>query len=580
MMNQWKYLFGLLLLLLLACNRAGEHEALFRQVESVMNKRPDSAMVLLKRVENPALLSREEMARYYLLWTEAADKAYVEHTTDSLITIATDYYEETDDLMRRAKAWYYRGRINQDLARPLKAQEYYLKALRDEEQIGDYALLGRIHNHIGTLYTYQEVYDKALPHQKEAVENFRLLGDSTGQVFALRDLSRVFLMLGRQDSAMLCDEKAISLMSKRVVLSTYTELASLYMAEQRMDEARELLRTVLRNKAVRPTTKYPAYLVLGNLLRQCGQLDSARYYLQACVDSALFEETRVGALFYLKEIALKQKRWEEAATLAKQYEVVRDSIQAEQRSESIRKYQALYSYEEVERQLIATRLDSANMKYRYALLGIGGIVLFFVVLFYFLQVLRDRKGLRQKLAENKDRVLRNERTIKELSLIRDKLFKDIHAREDHERDLIHESELKFQALRERLSGEINLLREENIALKNWKQEKEERWIELGKTRQLSKFFKPYGEEPSKADWQMLFVFVDEKYPAFSAILEEKHLSELDKKICYLNKVGVKPGRVAILLHLENVSVYRKRLYEKLTGAKGSAKDFDNYISDI
>ena len=559
-MNQWKYIVGILFLFLLACNRAGEHEALFRQVESVMNKRPDSAMVLLKRVENPALLSREEMARYYLLWTEAADKAYVEHTTDSLITIATDYYEETDDLTRRAKAWYYRGRINQDLARPLKAQEYYLKALRDEEQIGDYALLGRIHNHIGTLYTYQEVYDKALPHQKEAVENFRLLGDSTGQVFALRDLSRVFLMLG--------------------VLSTYTELASLYMAEQRMDEARELLRTVLRNKAIRPQIKYPAYLVLGDMLRQSGQLDSARYYLQACVDSAPALKTRAGGLFYLTEIAFEQKHWKEAATLAKQYEVVRDSIQTEQRSESIRKYQALYSYEEIERQLMATRLDSADMKYRYALFGIGGIVLFFVVLFYFLQVLRERKGLRQKLAENKDRVQRNERTIKELSLIRDNLFKDIHAHKDHERDLIEESELKFQALKERLSGEINLLREENIALKNWKQEKEERWTQLGKTRQLSKFFTPYGEEPSKADWQMLFVFVDEKYPAFSAVLEEKHLNELDKKICYLSKVGVKPGRVAILLHLENVSVYRKRLYEKLAGVKGSAKDFDNYISDI
>lgn len=70
MSNQWKYLFGLLLLLFLSCNQAGEHEALFRQVESVVAERPDSAMVLLKRVENPALLSHEEMARYYLLWTE------------------------------------------------------------------------------------------------------------------------------------------------------------------------------------------------------------------------------------------------------------------------------------------------------------------------------------------------------------------------------------------------------------------------------------------------------------------------------------------------------------------------------
>lgn len=84
------------------------------------------------------------------------------------------------------------------MGHPLKAQEYYLKALRDEEKIEDHALLGRIHNHIGMLYAYQKVYEKALPFQKKAVENFHLLSDSTGQVFALRDLGRTFLMLGHQ----------------------------------------------------------------------------------------------------------------------------------------------------------------------------------------------------------------------------------------------------------------------------------------------------------------------------------------------------------------------------------------------
>ena len=74
-----------------------------------------------------------------------------------------------------------------------------LKALREEEQIKDYALLGRINNNIGMLYTYQTVYDKALPFQKKAVEDFRMLKDSMGQVFALRDLGRTFLMLGYQD---------------------------------------------------------------------------------------------------------------------------------------------------------------------------------------------------------------------------------------------------------------------------------------------------------------------------------------------------------------------------------------------
>ena len=145
----------------------------------------------MRQIENKENLSRKDKAHYYLLLTEAQDKTFVKHETDSLITIATDYYEETDDLERKAKAWYYKGRINQDLGHPLKAQEYYLKALRDEEKIEDHALLGRIHNHIGMLYAYQKVYEKALPFQKKAVENFHLINDSTGQVIRIAGLRGV-----------------------------------------------------------------------------------------------------------------------------------------------------------------------------------------------------------------------------------------------------------------------------------------------------------------------------------------------------------------------------------------------------
>ena len=176
-----------------------------------------------------------------MLLTEAKDKNYIPHTSDSLIAIATDYYEKTEYVNRKAKAWYYKGRINQDLGHPLKAQEYYLKALRDEEQVTDYALLGRINNSIGMLYTYQTVYEKALPFQKRAVENFRMLKDSMGQIFALRDLGRTFSMLGYKDSAIMSNQVAISLMGKEILPSVYTELADLYVSRQQIGEAYELL---------------------------------------------------------------------------------------------------------------------------------------------------------------------------------------------------------------------------------------------------------------------------------------------------------------------------------------------------
>ena len=166
------FLLILIPIIWISCDGMGHQTIDFRKVENLMPQYPDSALMLLEQIENKENLPRKDKAHYYLLLTEAQDRMYTTHTTDSLITIATDYYENTDDLVRKSKAWYYRGRINQDLDRPLQAQEYYLKALREEEDIEDHALLGRINNNIGMLYTYQKVYDKALPFQKKSGGKF------------------------------------------------------------------------------------------------------------------------------------------------------------------------------------------------------------------------------------------------------------------------------------------------------------------------------------------------------------------------------------------------------------------------
>ena len=279
------FLLILIPIIWISCDGMGHQTIDFRKIENLMPQHPDSALMLLEQIENKENLPRKDKAHYYLLLTEAKDKNYIPHTSDSLIAIATDYYEKTEYVNRKAKAWYYKGRINQDLGHPLKAQEYYLKALRDEEQVTDYALLGRINNSIGMLYTYQTVYEKALPFQKRAVENFRMLKDSMGQIFALRDLGRTFSMLGYKDSAIMSNQVAISLMGKEILPSVYTELADLYVSRQQIGEAYELLHIALRNMA-KPQAKYPTYLVLGELFQQCGQIDSARVYLQACADSA------------------------------------------------------------------------------------------------------------------------------------------------------------------------------------------------------------------------------------------------------------------------------------------------------
>ncbi len=538
-----------------------------------------------------------------MLLTEAEDKTYVTHTTDSLISIAADYYEKTDDLGRKAKAWYYKGRINQDLGHPLKAQEYYLKALRDEEKIEDHALLGRIHNHIGMLYAYQKVYEKALPFQKKAVENFHLLSDSTGQVFALRDLGRTFLMLGHQDSAIICNQKAIALMRKRIIPSVYTELAGFYIDRQRLEEAHGLLRTSLQNVA-KPQAKYPVYLVLGELYKKSGQIDSACFYLQACINSAPLPETRAGGLFHLKEIALEKGQWEQAALLSKQYELLKDSIEQGKNAESIRNVQAFYSYNEIEQDLWEARLYASKQKSFYSLLITACLFLLTVALLRFIHYRRERKSLLQRLKANEEQIQRNEQTLKNISDVKDSLQNEIQIYKTKERQLSKEKDEQLKRTNEEIRQKImqleklshtkdelekNLLtlRSENSNLKKREQAREEERKKIEESERLQnerlydKFRSPAGWEPTDTDWHKLFISVDKLYPKMVTTLQKStSLNESERKICYLSKIGVKPGAIEILLSKGNVSVYRKRLYEKLTKKEGTAKDFDKYISDI
>lgn len=568
-------LLALIHIILISCDGIGHPTIDFLKVENLMPQHPDSALMLLEQIKNKENLSRKDKAHYYLLLTEAQNKNHISHTSDSLIAIATDYYEKTEDVNRKAKAWYYKGRTNQDLGHPLKAQEYYLKALRDEEQITDYALLGRINNSIGMLYTYQTVYEKALPFQKKAIENFRMLKDSMGQVFALRDLGRTFSMLGYKDSAIMSNQVAISLMGKEILPSVYTELADLYVSRQQIGEAYELLHIALRNMA-KPQAKYPTYLVLGELFQQCGQIDSARFYLQACADSAPSPKTRAGGLFQLKEIAFTQKKWELAASLSHKYESLRDSIEKEMQAESIRNVQAFYSYNDIERDLWEARLYASQQKFFYTLSIIGCLALLVGSIFTFSRYRQERKNALRRLKDNEKQILKKEQEIKDLSSVRNGLLRDIQEHKIKEQQLE-----KLSHIKESLERDISILKIENSNLRNQEETRKEKLAQLQVARLYDKFRSPISWTPTNEDWNKLFVVVEACFPNFVIGLQKSvPLNESEKKICYLIKIGVKPGAIAILLNLENASVYRKRLYKKLTGQEGNAKSLDKYISEL
>ena len=79
------------------------------RVENIIKEYPDSALTILDSLsESITKESQSAKMYYYLLLTEARDRCYVPHTSDSLMLSVTDYYERENmfvaDVMLKKKA--------------------------------------------------------------------------------------------------------------------------------------------------------------------------------------------------------------------------------------------------------------------------------------------------------------------------------------------------------------------------------------------------------------------------------------------------------------------------------------------
>ena len=86
--------------------------------------------------------------------------------------------------------------------------------------------------------------------------------------------------------------------------------------------------------------------------------------------------------------------------------------------------------------------------------------------------------------------------------------------------------------------------------------------------------------PGPEDWVRLYWAIDLVHADFTKRLQERvYLTDKELKIACLTKVKVQPTVIAWLFScsLTDISMTRKRLYERITGERGSAPMFDLWM---
>lgn len=170
MKNYWLTLS--FIICLASCNSHSPHWEAISQVESYIEERPDSALVVLEQIVPSELSSKEEKAKYSLLYSMALDKNFVDKTDFEILQPAIDYYEENGSATDKLRTFYYQGRIYHNAGNDALAMESYINAINNGETSDDILTKARLHVAQGNIYASLLKWESSNEANTKAAEYF------------------------------------------------------------------------------------------------------------------------------------------------------------------------------------------------------------------------------------------------------------------------------------------------------------------------------------------------------------------------------------------------------------------------
>lgn len=579
-MKKVRLLFPILLLMCIcACTNKPYPQSL-RVADSLIHNNPDSAVILLEELKRSMAFEPQATQMYYQLLTiKAKDKAYITHTSDSLIKTVVKYYEERKDRERLPETYYYAGRVYRDLGDAPQALEYLQKAIESTKDCTDYRLISRIYSQTGTLYLYQDTYDQALEVFRKAYQYCLSDKDSIGMVYSLRDIGRTFTTLNCADSALYYYKGALNyaeqIHNNHLVGVVQAELSGLYIQLEMYPEAFTAIQC--SNKYIKGHNIAPFYAILADYYYYTNQLDSATfYYTQTASFDDLYQKQ--GSYKGLGNIARKKGQYKEAMEYFDKYLICTDSIKDITNTETIRKMQSLYNYQLKEKENSKLQRQAANYKLWNILLIFSLLSLVFLFIAY--HQFRKKKEQQQLVKQERIKQIQKERYAQSNTY----LEKNKEQIKEVELSL-HKAEIEKDQLRQDLlKAQKSLIEKTNEQITTTQRVQKQSELALKHSDIYKKFhFAVQGsdEKIGNDDWKELMCAVDEAYNQFTTrLLELYPMKTIEIQVCVLIKIGLSPAQIAFITirSRQAISSIRKRLYSKVMGKDGTPEQWDNFIS--
>ena len=570
--------FLLLCATLFSCRDGGRAEDILRTADSLMEEHPDSALAILKRDSLEICRSGKDFRLWYALSrTEADDKCYILHVSDSAIRIAAGCYDSYGSALQRVRADYLLGRVYCDMHLYGHALTSFNKAIavdaENDSVINRYK--ARAATWAGYVYEVEGLHKDALRYNKLAYGYAKKAGAQVTEIYSLRDIGRSYRDLKRNDIAIpyyqQAAKKAKTIDDANLYNMVMEELAGIYIEEGRFDEAYAALNT----KFLATTDKDIAshYYIWAMYFEKIGQLDSAVAYDKRGMKYSEISIKRDVSLD-LARLLTKQGKRDEAMEYYEKYSVYSDSVEASELKETSDMLSQVEKSIDVERKNAALASSQLRLAAVMSILVVVVVIASVALLGMYLK--RKRK---QREQLERVRRYRLERSMKEKQ----------RAQQNKERIALLENELTasnqtLSELRQELiRNEAEMLKYKD-ALTAFEQKHGELLVaDLADTDVYKLYHDPVAK-PTSADYHMLVEALNKAYGDFTLRLKEFYpdIRSNEMWICCMVKAGLTSKEICNIssYSYSSIGMAKVRLYGKMLGKKGSSRDFDAFIRDF
>lgn len=556
-MHILKYIlrFVLPLLLLVGCAAGRKATNELHWAERIMFEYPDSAKMILERIDQDKLPGAESKATYRLLYSQALDKNFEDVNEDTLIRPALDYFVKHGPDLRIAMSYYYLGRVQVNAGKEKEAVATFFSAEEFAARSGDDFLLGLIYCQIGELYEQQNMFRGSMRYFRLARERYLAAGQTDYADKMLPAIATQYTLIGSVDTATMYFDFALdrALIKKDTLgaINIFQCMSGMHLHFGDTLGARKVLYEMKHFAGIANiSTSY--HMMLAALFTEEQKLDSAKYYYRLILDESP-DDIELQMIVYgaYASIFESKQDYKRALQYSKQYNELADSLMMMNHRNYILEIERKYDNEK-----LAYENFTLQTRTRFQLIFLLLAVIAMVYLIW-----RYRKNLHIREL----RIQEYKGMVEHLNLTHSNLLTQLDERKEKELRLKKMLEHRFEVPRQ--FADLVYQYEQNPSLLNKK------FRDMLKMNSLN-----------NEAFRDLKEIVNENYNNIVDKLRKIHpnLTEQDLDMCCLICSGFNSQEMCIIFgytSVNNVYIRKSRLKQKMKDGK-SFTDIESYLDSL